>query len=283
MSQISESDGVKAIQLHNGTFKVGSGPLVIVLLGSCRIVPYLNVFHALNGNNRFTIHMINVVNFMFDQKGIRVDTEALVSQYENRQDVRKILESTQWFIHEHLEHYGMFNSSQDSSKNIYQFGMKPEIDVGIPNFHDLFVLFRDQLRYDAELRKQAELDLDFYKRLSDELQQRIKENGLREIEKFISLCPKTSIPEIGTEFENTWRSVRYFWTTNHITNHFTSLVLKLINRKFLKLEVEDAKWYDLLGEDIYRTPHTHLTQYDVDNFALSWNEPVVDIRPIPVP
>lgn len=283
MSEISESNNIKAIQREHGVFTIGSGPHSVMLLGSCRIVPYLNVFHRLNRDNRFTLYMVNVVNFMFDLEGKSQNPLDIISRFENNQKVMDILKSCRWFIHEYLEHYGMFNSSKSSEKNIYQFGMKPEADVDVPNFHDLFVLFRDQLRYNPDLRTQAELDLQFYNRLSDDIQARMKENGLREIGKFLTTCGQTNVPEVGKEFEDTWKSVRYFWTSNHITNHYVALVMKWINRNHLHMDTDDNAWYDLIGEDIYRTPHTHLTQYDVDNFGLSWKESTVEIKPIPVP
>lgn len=283
MNPVSKTIDEKAVQRAHGTCKVGSGPHTILLVGSCRIVPYLNAFHRLNRDNRFSIHMVNVVNFAFDLKGRQENPEETAARYENHPELLKVLKETKWFIHEHLEHYGMFNTDRKASKNIYQFGVLPECDVMIPNFHDLFVLFRDQLRYDAELRAQAQRDMEFYHRLSDDVQDRMKDRGLREIAKFLGICEMTNLPEMGQVFAEKWRQTRYFWTTNHITNNFVMLALRLMNEKFLHMDINGMTWEDIVGEDIYRNPHTHITQYDVDNFVLSWDEKLVDVAPFPVP
>lgn len=268
----------KAEQLEKGCFTVGAGPEVLLLMGSCRTVPYLNYFDYLQFNNRFTVKFIDPFNWHWDHGGNPVDYESKINSLETDSAVLGVIKSAKWFVHEHYENYGMFNTDKSGSKNIYQFGMAPEHDICIPNFRDKFILFQDIVTFDGEIRTAAAADYNATGRLSDNLQQLMKSKGLSAIEKFMGICKLTSLPEMGAVFSASWRQLRYFHTMNHISNNFTNAIFRLLNGRFLKLEAPDSFWERILAEDMYCTPHTPMTGYDVMNYGLEWQEPIAELK-----
>ena len=256
-----------------GSYSIGTGPEVVVILGSCRVLPYVNYFHYLNTDNRFTIHLINVVNFYYNATNEPTDVAAMCASFENNAELLATLKACKWFIHEHTENFGMFNTERNeiiSEKNIYQFGMKPDVDVSIPNFNNTFILFQELVNYDEFARTNAQLD----KTLTRGVQDYIKAKGLMAIDHFLKICALTSLPEFGALFGATWQTTRYFWTGNHVSNKFTRLVFALMNEKFLHIPVNGVFWDRIESEDMYATPCTPITQYDVDNYGLQWPQAV---------
>lgn len=257
----------KKDQLDHGSYRLGHGPEIMLLIGSCRAVPYLNYFDYLSHNNRFTVHFIDPFNWHWDvQDNLIADYEAKINSLECDPRLLDLFKSADWYVHEYYEHYGMFNSSKDQPKNIYQFGLNPKHDITIPNFRDKFILFQDVVRFNQEIREQALKQ----KPLSHELQEQIRLIGLNNVDKFWEICHKSDFPEMGSIFLDNWRKVRYFQTMNHVSNQFTMAIFRLLNDKHLHLDAPQNFWNKAMSEDLYRTPCTPVTQYDVDNYNLHW-------------
>lgn len=227
----------KAQQIANGYFEVGSGPEHILILGSCRTVPFLNYLNRANSDNRFTIRRID-------------PCESQVLETDER--VLSAIKAADIFLHEHVANYGMLNTSREAEKNLYQFGMDPHQDISIPNWHDHLVLENDWPAYGQPTPENyAEL-------------------GEAAIEKFCNLCRLTSFPEMEPLFWEDWRNTRYFWRPNHTSAAFTLFVFRRINLKFLKLPLDDAFWDAARQEDLFKDPHTIVTDNDVKNYGLTW-------------
>lgn len=264
----------KKDQLENGFFTLGAGPEKLLLMGSCRVVPYLNYFDYLTHNNRFTVYFIDPVNWCWDALDHRIDFEQKMKALESDSRILDLIKSCRWFIHEYYQNYGMFNTDRSNPKNIYQFGMTAEYDITLPNFHDKFILFKDILTFDAALRAQAIADLAKSRCLSADVQTKVKAMGLGCVEKFYGICPLTSLPEMADIFRTQWQIVRFFHNMNHVSNWFTIAIFRLLNEKFLHLDVPASFWERVKAEDMYATPHTPITEYDVCNYDLKWPEPV---------
>lgn len=262
----------KAEHFNHGFWSTGTGPEVVVILGSCRVVPYAQYFEYLNASNRFTVALIDVVNFYYDAQGFQVDPVPVVLRFENDPVLLDTLKRCKWFLHEHTANFGIFNTDLVESKNIYQFGINPAVDIMIPNFNDLFILFQDLVNFDSAIRAQAKSDCETLGGLHTETQQFIKARGLADIEKFLSICDKSSLPEFGTLFNETWRKVRYWQTCNHISNAFTIAIFGMICDK-LDIHPTPGFWADVAREDMYANPHTPVTTYDRNVYGIEWNEP----------
>lgn len=262
---------------ENGHFCVGSGSEVVVILGSCRVLPYLNYLNILNSENRFSLVLINIVNFSFDQQDQPVDGREFTKRFENEGPLWYIVKQCKIFIHEHCENYGCFNTSRESEKNIYQFGMAPEIDISIPNFHNIFILFQELVDLDAAVHEWAKNDIAATGELSEELKAKVKEKGMARIQDFLEICAKTDLPEFGDVFQSTWQYCRYWWTGNHVSSAFTESVFGMMNSKYFKIEppVEFLEWCKTYNP--YSTPCSKITRYDREAFGIQWPQPTEEL------
>src|SRR6201984_1973429 len=99
-------------QLRNGYYQSGTGPTEILIVGSCRTVPYLSYLAKWNktsGANQLTVRRIDPCDWAgYD-----------LTSFETDERILSILRSTAIFIHEYLVNYGMFNTA-GTEKNIYQ-------------------------------------------------------------------------------------------------------------------------------------------------------------------
>ncbi len=248
-------DTVNTASAHytDGCFRVGSGDHAVILHGSCRIMPYVNYFHRLNSGNRFTICVINIVNFSFDQHGRPVNVDVFTQRFESNPVLLEMVKRCRWFIHEHAENYGCFNTSKDSPRNIYQLGLQPEIDVSIPNFNDRFILEQD------------------YPACGMPTPDDYIERGELAVKQFCEICGMSSFPEMADYFRDNWRVRRLFWRPNHPSAEFTMRVLRQMDSKFLNLNLSDEFLAAADREDLFREPHTQVTQRDIDGYKLQWS------------
>lgn len=273
----------KAQQLANGYFSIGTGEETILVLGSCRSIPYMNYFSALNNEigNPFTINFIDPFYFNWNQKDERVDYERAVSNCENDERLLSMLKSVDIFIHEYYNNAGMFNVIKDeyhNPKNIYQFGLNPKSDICIPNYNDRFILFGDIVTFDAEMRKKAMQDYNVVGALSDKTQKEIFEISQQNLNKFYEICWLSDVPETAGYFKNNFKKGRLFWTYNHVSKEFTYFIfVKLCEKLGIELSEEfKKKIYN--QPDMFANNYTFLTEYDVKWYGFEWGEEIKPLR-----
>lgn len=264
----------KAAHYTQGSFSIGTGKDVILIEGSCRVLPYVNYFDYLNTDNRWTIHLVNLVNFHFTAKDERVDPVKVLERFEKGSKLLEVIQATKWYFHEHAENFGMLNSDRTQPKNIYQFGMKPEADVDIPNWNDFWMLFQEVFMFDQAKHSRAKREMAEHGHLSGEFQEEVKQLGLQNFGRFLEVCRKTNLSEMADLVEKTWRKKRYWWSGSHISNEFTMAVMRLMNEKFLHLDIPQAFWDRASKEDLYANTPIPITHYDIEAYGLEWPQPV---------
>jgi hypothetical protein len=277
MNELLNTVNTARMHYQKGCYTVGSGPVGVIILGSCRVLPYVNYLAYLNTDNRFTVHLINVVNFSYNEFGQSVDPTESTKRFEFNSGLLEAINGCKWFIHEHTANYGMFNTAKDGHKSIYDFGMKPEIDISLPNFNDIFILFQELVDLDSEVKEIAKKDHETIGGLSLTTQEFIKQKGVKRLEYFTDICTKTSLPEMVDIFKANWREVRYWWTGNHISNEFTVAVFRLMESKFLHLGLTEQFWSWCMSWDLYSTPASPITIYDVLNYGINWKQ---ELKPL---
>jgi hypothetical protein len=267
---------IKQEQFAHGTFKRGSGEKTILIIGSCRSVPYLTYLAEWNvqNGNPFTIHFLDPFNWNWNMAEERVDYHAELIKQESNQELLNTLKSTDIFIHEYYANAEMFNCDKNAEKNIYQFGLNPSMDICTPNFNDVFILTSDILRFHPELMKMAVQDYNVNGKLSRGTMEDIESVRRNNLLRFIDICSKTDFPEFAEIFMNDYKHKRFFWTFNHTSKHFAQTLFRLMNDKFLKL---DLSGYKINEVDLYENPRTYLTEYDL---GYTWNEEVKPLRDI---
>lgn len=237
-------------------FEVGSGPTNILVLGSCRCVPYINYLDRYNkmSGEPFRIYAIEPNNYHWDEYDNPLNIEEELAKLETDKRVLGIITSTNIFIHEYYANFGMFNTGLYMPKNIYQFGMKPDIDILIPNFHDRFLLFNDY----ADCGIVAPEDYI--------------SKGEEAVQGFLQVCRMSSFPEMDDHFAANWRLHRFFWRPNHVSATFTTYIFNLMNEKFLHLPLTyDKFWSEANREDLFKEPHTQVVQRDIEGYHLKWH------------
>ncbi len=234
--------------------EIGSGNVNILILGSCRTVPYLNYLDRYNrlSSEPYKIFIIEPNNYHWNVHDQPVNLEEVLTKLETDERILDVLSRTNIFIHEHYANFGMFNTSKDSEKNIYQFGIKPDIDIAIPNFHNHFILEKD------------------YESVDQPTPDNYIERGETEIEKFCSVCELSSFPEMAEYFRENWRSIRFFWRPNHTSAAFSMYIFRRMNSRFLHLTLTDDFLKQIAREDLFCQPCTRVTQRDKEGYRLTW-------------
>jgi len=267
---------IKQEQFVHGTFRLGTGEETILIVGSCRSVPYLTYlgeWNAQNGN-RFSIHFLDPFNWNWNMKEERVDYNAELIKQEGNQTLLDTLSKTSIFIHEYYANAEMFNCDKNAEKNIYQFGLNPKIDICTPNFNDVFILTSDILRFHPEVMKIAVQDYNVNGKLSFQTLDEISKVRVNNLTRFMDICDKTDFPELAEIFMENYKKERFFWTFNHTSKLFAQTLFRLMNDKFLKL---DLSGYVINEIDLYANNYTHLTEYDL---GYEWNEEVKPLKDI---
>lgn len=268
----------KKEQLENGYFKIDSGNELILIIGSCRSVPYVNYLHEWNiaNGNRFTIAFIDPFNFNYDLNDNRVDLQGKINSLETDDNMLSMLRSTTIVIHEYYENYGMFCFDKNADKNIYKLGLNPNIDICIPNFNDRFILFGDIVTFDTDMRKKAMADYNVIGKLSEQTEREILDVSRSNIDKFCDVCSMSDVPEMAYYFREHFTSKRLWWTSNHVSKWFTLAIFNFINYKFLHLDL--SKGFNIDHVDMFANNYTHLCGYDVKFYGFDWGEEVKSLR-----
>lgn len=267
---------LKSAQLKDGFFKIGSGSEVILIQGSCRSVPYVTYLRDWNeqNGNRFTICYIDPFSWNWDMNEQRVDYEKELEKQEANQTLLDMLKTVKYFIHEYYKNAGMFNVEKGEDKNIYQFGLNPEIDICTPSLNDVFILTSDILRFHPEVMKMAVQDYNVNGQLSVQTKMEIAEVRKNNLSRFVSICLMTDFPEFAEIFMEDYKKQRYFWTFNHTSKLFAQTLFRLMNEKFLHLDLSN---YQINEIDLYANNYTHLTEYDL---GYEWKEEVKPLKDI---
>lgn len=263
-------------------FRIGNpaSKEVVLIIGSCRSVPYLNYLDHYNklNSNRFLVYFIDPFNYNWDKDENRVDSEAVITALETDKNLLDIFASVKIFIHEYYGNFGMFNTFKDAEKNIYKFGMNPEIDITVPNFHDVFIMFNDIAKFDVEIRTMAQADINLNGSLSEQTLQKLFTISQNNLNKFYGVCLKSDFPEMKEWFQQNFLNTRLYWTYNHVSKFFTLKLFEWMNEKYLHLDLPSSYWNAISKEDMFDNNYTSPTQYDKKFYDYKWSEPLADFK-----
>jgi hypothetical protein len=270
---------LKLQQLHNTYFSTGTGSEVMLILGSCRVCPILDYFDKWNteNGNRFTIVSIDPYNWAWNINNDRVNHEEIITSLETDERLLSMLKSVKYFFHEYYENFGMFNCDKGAGKNIYRFGINPEIDICLPNWNDRFVLYGDIISFDLEARKKAIADYNVLGELSEQTMQEIFEISQRNLNKFYDICDKSDIPEMKGYFQDNLKRKRLFFNFNHVSKHFTAFIFIRICRK-IGIDLPNLFVQQMYLYDMFDSHYTKLTNEDVAAYGYQWVEEITTLR-----
>lgn len=272
---------IKQQQLHNGFFKIGTGEENILIMGSCRVCPYINYLNTWNieNNNRFTIYSLDPFNFNWNEKDERVDYTEALKKCESDERISTMFKSIDFFVYEFYKNAKMFNCDKNAIDGIYSYGLNPKINVCVPSWNDVFVLFTDIVSFDANIRKKAIQDYNVIGKLSEETQHEIFQISQNNLHKFYEICLKSDFPEMKEFFQCNMKEKRMFWTYNHVSKEFTYFIFVRLMKKFLGIDLSEQfirQIYQM--PDMFANNYTYLTQFDLKWYGFNWGEEVRPLR-----
>lgn len=227
----------------------------IVLIGSCRIVPFLNylrVYNSLNGDP-FELGCFNPVE-MWTGPGNEVSdgVNNILKDYR--------LGETDFLVCEHVQYCGVLNTVRSSEQNIFDsLGCNPAVEIRLPNFNDMHI-------FDLET---AMHDRVGYANLSHpEKVAFIKGETAKHKARFLSHCRGSSLPELEAWVESNWLTTRLGWSSSHPSR---ALLWRMFEGVAEKLGIEitpQLESHPLCLADVYQSTGIALT--DVDFEANGW-------------
>ncbi len=256
---------IEAFTKDNRFYSSGTGNETILIQGSCRVMAYANYLNEWNkSHNRSKIYVI--LPYMFG-------TKENINNLENNPEFLQIIKDTKIYISEYIgfekpsfpmlpkaANLGILNYSQQMTKNIYQYGMNPELDIVLPSWDDHFVLWNDILAFNSDLRERTG------KAVNDEIYQ----ITLSHYFKFYENTAKTSLPEFADYFRDNFKKVRMCWTMNHNTKNFTLPLFDMLNNKYLQLDFSSKFWNEISKHDHLQGNITELTKFDIEYYNYKW-------------
>lgn len=274
------TNDIKAQQ--DSVFTIGSPQprKEILILASCRGVPYLNYLNQYNATagRPFRISYVSPHEYFSSPAGHPRDLQQELLRLETFEPLLERIRACDIFIHEHHESFGMFNTSYNSEKNIYQFGMDPDVDIAIPNFNDHFLTMQDLVNYEGEIKSRCYADIEELDELSSETVSYIRFRAYHHLMRFKRACELSSLPEFWPYFRDNYKTTRFFYTFNHVSKHFTLEIFRRMNEQFLNLDLSPEFWAVAGEDDLFKSPRTPYTKQDIDILGLDWNEPISPLK-----
>jgi hypothetical protein len=202
----------------------------------------------------------------------RTDYKAELIKQESNKTLLETLSKTSIFIHEFYGNAEMFNCDKEAEKNIYQFGLSPKQDICLPNYNDIFILTREIVAFDLDIRKMAIQDYNVNGHLSHATITAIDNAKEKNLQRFYDICSKTDFPEFAEIFKNEYKLIRFAHTFNHVSKVFNQKIFRLMNDKYLKLDLSN---YKISEVDLFANNYTELSEYDL---GFKWNEKIKPLK-----
>ncbi len=223
----------------------------ICLVGSCRIVPFLNFMRVYNAmhSNPFELLCFNPVE-MWDGPGNEVSAgvNKVLSGYR--------IGTVDFLLCEHLERCGALNTVRTVPENIFDsLGCVPAVEIHLPNWNDMHIFDAETAMHD----KVGYAKLGHAERVAF-----IREQTAIHKARFLSHCRGSSFPELEAWVGENWLTTRLGWTSSHPSQ---PLLWKMIvdSAGKMGLTISNAIASHLLcALDIYKSTGIPLTKVDYE-------------------
>jgi hypothetical protein len=258
-----DSVQIQEAQIKHGWLKVGTGKTTVLVMASCRGIPFLNYLNDLNAHNDMTLCFINPSSW--DVNGTNPPDEARLAS---------MFGPVKWFIHDTYMNHGVFNTSSLCRSRIYDLGLKPDLDISLPT-GDAQILFQEIVDNHPAMKARCGSNPDD---IPGDIQEMIRSMGIEAVNGYGMICRMSSFPEMEDVFKSTWNKTRYLHTSNHTSSEFTTRVFRLMNDNFLHLNVDSGLWGKWLSEDMFSSNQAPVTEYDVRHHEIQWNTPISKLR-----
>lgn len=227
----------------------------VCLIGSCRIVPFLNHLRAYNAlyGDPFELLCFNPVE-MWEGPGCEVSDGA-----------NKILSGHQigkvdYLLCEHIERCGVLNTVRSSRENIFDsLGCVPAVEMHLPNWNNLHI-------FDAET---AMHDKDGYANMphADRVAF-IREQTAIHKARFLSHCRGCSFPELEAWVSERWLTVRMGCSSCHPSHPLLWRMFECVAGRMGLSITPELSAHPLCSTKVYEPTAIPLTEVDLE--ANNW-------------
>lgn len=236
---------------RNFSYGNPAAPTVIVVIGSCRIVPILNYFRAYNhlNGNPFELLCFNPVE-MWEGPGTDVGvcaTKVLSGYRFGKVDV---------LVCESLKYCGALNTVvEDGTENVFTtLGMEPQAICRIPNWHYMHIYDVENAHYD-----QAYAAMGTEDRVAALRDRHDLHKG-----KFLNRCRLSSFPELEQWTLDIWRTTRLGWTSEHASRALLWKCFELVTQKIGISITPELATHEFCMADPYAATGAVLTPIDYE-------------------
>jgi hypothetical protein len=223
---------------------------VIALVGSCRIVPFLNFMRVFNHAHGYPFELLcfNPVE-MWEGPGHEVDA-----------GVAKVLDGyrfgkVDFLIGEHVQNCGYLNTVRSSEQNVFDsLGCDPRVEIRLPNWNAMHIFDAETAMYDPEY---CALD-------PSERAVVLRERTNLHKAKFLDYCAKSSFPDLAQWVTDHWLTLRMGWTNSHPSIELSLEMFRHVATA-LQLPLDEAFYaHPLCVTDGYKPSGMVLTPVDYE-------------------
>jgi hypothetical protein len=224
---------------------------VVCLIGSCRIVPFLNhlrVYNAMHGNP-FELLCFNPVE-MWEGPGHHVSD-----------GVNKVMQGyrfgkVDYLLCEHVERCGVLNTVRFTPENIFDsLGCEPAVEMQLPNWNDMHIFDVETAMHD----KVGYANLAHAERIIF-----LREQTVIHKTRFLSHCHGCSFPQLETWVSDNWLSVRMGWSSSHPSRPLLWRMFECVAEKMgLKITPEFTA-HPLCATEVYQPTGIPLNKVDYE-------------------
>jgi hypothetical protein len=241
---------------EKGEFSFGNpdAPRTVVLIGSCRIVPFLNNLRVYNEQNG---HPFELLCFdpveMWGGPG-----------HEVADGVNKVLDGyrfgkVDFLVCEHVQYCGVLNTVRSSEQNIFKdLGCNPDTEIRLPNWNDMHTLDAETEIHDKGYAALGHAERVVFLRDATAVCKA----------RFLSHCRQSSFPHLEEWTESNWLTTRLGWTSSHPSLPLVwTMFNSVMGRMGLTATTELAN-HPLCSTDVYASTGIKLTHVDYE--ANNW-------------
>jgi hypothetical protein len=228
----------------------------ILLIGSCRITPFLNY---LINHDLFGINYNYLCVLVYNEEMKKLSEDII-----NNEQIKNQLFTCKYLISEYVKNFNYFNTQRLSEKCIFSIYDSFEKEIILPNWQDICLYSKDLIIYKGIKNEFIQLingeihSHDFIKIL-----QKVQN---MELERYYSILQKANFPELISFIKLNLQNIRITHMFNHPTNFYFLEIFRLIIEKyflggpyFLPQYIFDATKEEFLQSKEY---DTKLTFYD---------------------
>jgi hypothetical protein len=237
---------------ERGDFSFGNpkGAAIVVLVGSCRIVPFLNILRVYNELRGFPLELL-----CFDPVEMWGGPGHEVADGVNRILSGYRFDRADYLVCEHVQYCGVLNTVRSSEQNIFaSLGCAPVSEIRLPNWNDMHLFDAETAKYDpcyavlqgadrpAELRRRSDIHKN----------------------RFLSHCRLSSFPDLAEWTEANWLTTRLGWTSSHPSIALTWRMYAAVAGAMGIAITPELSEHPLCSVDTYRSTGTVLNAVDYE-------------------